>query len=192
MRPVPCVRLSGMPPVTDPLPTAAGGTRQEPELSGDEHQVAAPTVQRAVIGALYGVVAALVAGFGWFLASVGTKSQLVYLAVAIGVAVGYFVNVGARRGSAITSVVAVLITFVGCTSGFYFVSRSSLIRRGYVSLVGGDPRIPLRPSYRLARDVLRVNLRSNVAPYLYLALALAAAAYFGLRGLDATKRRADR
>jgi ABC-type multidrug transport system permease subunit len=202
-----------MPPVTDPVPTAATAGRLDgagPDEaagagSGDagsaedalqpaevvEQGSATSTVQRALIGALYGVVAAVVVGFGWFLASVGTKSQLVYLAVPIGVAVGYFVNVGARRGSALTSVVAVLVTLVGCTSGFYFVSRSSLIRRGYVNLVGHDPRIPLRPSFRLVRDVLRVNLRSNIAPYLYVALALVAAAYFGLRGLDATKRRAD-
>ncbi|MCU1502019.1 MAG: hypothetical protein JWM12_1373 [Ilumatobacteraceae bacterium] len=171
--------------MTDPVPTIE--TTDEP---GTAEGFAAPR-QRVLLGALYGLVAAALAAFGWFLASVGTKSQLVYLAVAIGVAVGYFVNVGARRGSALTSAVAVVITFVGCVTGFYFVSRSSLVRRGYVRLVGDDRSIPVRPSYQLVRDVLRVNLRSNVAPYLYLALALVAAAYFGLRGLDATKRRAD-
>ena len=34
------------------------------------------------------------------------------------------------------------------------------------------------------RDVLRVSLRGNIAPYLYLAVALVVAGYLGLRGLD--------
>jgi hypothetical protein len=173
--------------VTDPVPTEAGSAPP----SADDEPVVAVVSPRPLLGALYGLLAAAIAAAGWFLASIGTKSQLVYLAVALGIAVGYFVNVGARRGSVATSVIAVVITLVGCTAGFYLVSRSSLIRRGYVRLIGGDQRIPARPSYRLVRDVLRVNLRSNVAPYIYLALALVAAAYFGRRGLDATKRRAE-
>jgi hypothetical protein len=168
--------------VTDPVPT------EDAADAGSIDAVAA----RPLLAVLYGLLAAAIAAFGWFLASVGTKSQLVYLAVAVGIAVGYFVNVGARRGSVLTSALAVVITLVGCTAGFYFVSRSSLIRRGYVQLIGNDTRIPLRPSYRLVRDVLRVNLHSNVAPWIYLVVALVAAAYFGLRGLDATKRRAER
>jgi hypothetical protein len=174
--------------VTDPVPTVEGSDEQ----ARREAAVLAPVAQRPLLGALYGVLAAALAASGWFLASIGTKSELVYLAVALGVAVGYFVNIGARRGNAWTSALAVVITFVGCTAGFFFVSRSSLIRRGYVQLVGKDPRIPLRPSYRLVRDVLRVNLRSNAAPYIYLVVALVAAAYLGLRGLDPTKRRAER
>jgi uncharacterized membrane protein len=173
--------------VTDPVPSE--DNTDEP---GNAEAVASAVVAtRPLLAALYGLLAAAIAAFGWFLASIGTKSQLVYLAAAVGIAVGYFVNVGARRGSAFTSALAVVITLVGCTAGFYFVSRSSLIRRGYVELAGSDTRIPLRPSYRLVRDVLRVNLRSNVAPYIYLVVALVAAAYFGLRGLDATKRRAE-
>ena len=174
--------------MTDPVPTVAAS---DPPRDADAAR-AAPVAPRPVVGAVYGLLAAAIAAAGWFLASIGTKSQLAYLAVALGIAVGYFVNIGARRASASTSAIAVAITLVGCTAGFYFVSRSSLIRRGYVRLVGGDPRIPVRPSYRLVRDVLRVNLRSNVAPYAYLAVALLAAGYLGRRGVDATKRRADR
>jgi hypothetical protein len=174
--------------VSEPVPTV-----DDPEEQRDGDPPATPAAgARVLVGVVYGVLAAGIASVGWFLASIGTKSQLVYLAVALGIAVGYFVNIGARRGSAVTSAVAVVITLAGCTAGFYLVSRSSLIRRGYVQLVGRDQRIPLRPSYRLVRDVLRVNLRGNVAPYIYLVVALVAAAYFGLRGLDATKRHAER
>ena len=77
-----------------------------------EEAEAAPTEpsavsQRPLVGTAYGVVAGLLAAFAWFLASVGTKSTLVYLCVAVGIAVGYAVNVGARRGSALTAGIAV-------------------------------------------------------------------------------------
>ena len=169
--------------MSDPVPTVE---------RSDEPLGVAPAGARLLVGALYGVLAAIVVAAGWFLASIGTKSQLMYLGVVVGVAVGYFVNVGSRRGSLWTSATAVVITLAACTAGYYFVSRATLIRRGYVRLVGGDTRIPLRPSYRLVRDVLRVSLHGNIAPYLYLLVALAAAAYLGRRGLDATKRRSER
>ena len=84
------------------------------------------------------------------------------------------------------------MTFLGSIAGFYLVSRASLIRRGFVRLAGADPSIPATPSYRWSRDVLRVSLRGNVAPYLYLVVALVAAGYLGLRGLDPGERRAER
>ena len=58
-------------------------------------------------------------------------------------------------------------------------------------LAGDDPSIPLVGSYQVVRDVMRVSLRGNVAPYLYLVVALVAAGYLGLRGIDTGKRRAD-
>src|SRR6185312_2858533 len=129
---------------------------------------------------------------GWFLASIGTRSTLVYLCVAVGIAVGYAVNLGARRGSALTAAIAVGLTFVASVAGFYFVSRASLIRRGYVRLTGGDPSIPLMGSVRIVRDVLRVSLHGNVAPFAYLVVALVAAGYLGRSGLEASKRRVGR
>jgi hypothetical protein len=161
-----------------------------------EEAEAAPTEptavgQRPLVGTAYGVVAGLLAAFAWFVASIGTKSMLVYLCVAVGIAVGYAVNVGARRGSALTAGIAVGLTFIASSFGFYLVSRASLIRRGYVRLAGDDPSIPLVGSYQVVRDVMRVSLRGNVAPYLYLVVALVAAGYLGLRGIDTGKRRAN-
>jgi hypothetical protein len=151
----------------------------------------APERQRPLVGLAYGTLAAALAALGWYLASIGTKSALLYLTVAVGVAVGYFVNVGARIGNVLTAAMAVVLTFVGSVAGFYLVSRASLIRRGYVRLTGSDPSIPATPSYRLVRDVLRESLRGNIGPYLYLLVALVVAGYLGLRGLDPAKRRAE-
>ena len=47
------------------------------------------------------------------------------------------------------------------------------------------------PSYTLVRDVLRVNLRRQIGPYIWLVAALVAAGILGWRGLDAAGRRAD-
>ncbi len=161
--------------------------------AGEEAEASAAAVrQRPLVAVAYGAAAALLAALGWYLASIGTKSELVYLTIAVGVAVGYFTNIGARRGSAVIAGVAVVLTFVGWVIGYYLVSRASLVRRGYVRLTGSDPSIPLAPSYTLVRDVLRVNMRGNIAPYLYLAIALAVAGYLGVRGLDPGKRRAER
>lgn len=144
-----------------------------------------------MLAAAYGTLAAIVAVFAWWLASLGTKSELAYLAVAVGVAVGYFANVGARRGSGLIAAIAIVLTLLGATAGYYLVGRASLIRRGYVRLPGEEP-IPAMPSYTLVRDVLRVNLRGNVAPYLYVVVALVAAGLLGWRGLDPGGRRAER
>ncbi|MFT3853565.1 MAG: hypothetical protein QM733_12625 [Ilumatobacteraceae bacterium] len=149
-----------------------------------------PAPQRPLLAVVYGLLAAIVAVVAWWLASLGTKSELVYLAVAVGVAVGYFANIGARRGSATIAAIAVVLTFIGATAGYYLVSRASLIRRGYVRLPGEQP-IPAMPSYTLVRDVLRVNLRGNVAPYLYFVVALVVAGLLGWRGLDPGGRRAE-
>ena len=93
------------------------------------------------------------------------SSTLVYLCVAVGIAVGYAVNVGARRGSALTAAIAVVLTFVASVAGFYFVSRASLIRRGYVRLAGDDPSIPLRRLVHVwCATCCACSLRGNIAP----------------------------
>jgi hypothetical protein len=161
-------------------------------VAADEQVAAAaePARQRPFVALAYGAAAALLAAVGWYLASLGTKSELVYLIVAVGVAVGYFTNIGARRGSGLIAAIAVVLTLVGATLGYYLVSRASLIRRGYVRLPDGGA-IPVTPSYTLVRDVLRVNLRGNVAPYLYLVIALVVAGLLAWRGLDPAGHRAD-
>lgn len=156
-----------------------------------DHAVVGRGESRALVGLACGVGAAAVTVAGWYVASIGTKSELVYLAVAVGVAVGLATNAGARQGSALVAVIAVAVTFVGVVAGYYLVSRASLVRRGFVELPGEGP-IPSMPSYTLVRDVLRVNLRGNVAPYLYLCAALVAAGVLGWRGLDPGGRRAER
>jgi hypothetical protein len=150
-----------------------------------------PAPQRPLVAVAYGAIAGIVAVLAWWLASMGTKSELVYLAVAVGVAVGYFANVGARRGSGLIAAIAVVLTFIGATAGYYLVSRSSLIRRGYVRLPSEEP-IPAMPSYTLVRDVLRVNLRGNAAPYLFLVVAMVVAGLLGRLGLDPGGRRVER
>ena len=151
-----------------------------------------PAPRRPLLAVVFGAAAAVVVVAAWYLASLGTKSELVYLTVAVGVAVGYFANVGARRGSPLIALIAVVLTFFGAIAGYYLVSRASLIRRGYV-LLPDDSAIPSMPSYTLVRDVLRVNLRGNVAPYLYLVVALVVAGLLGWRGLDldSAARRAE-
>ena len=139
-------------------------------------------------GAGFGVVAAALVGGGWFLASVGTESQLIYLTVALGIGVGYAVSVGARRGGMLEAFVAAGIAAASGVVWFYFVSRSNLIRHGYIRLAGDDPQIPLRPSWSLVRDVLRASVKSNLSAYLYLVATIAAAAYFGARTVDTSRR----
>jgi hypothetical protein len=156
----------------------------------DVATAAEPARQRPFVALVYGLAAALLAAAGWYLASLGTKSELVYLIVAVGVAVGYFANIGARRGSGLIAAIAVALTLFGAVLGYYFVSRASLIRRGYVRLPDGDA-IPVVPTYTLVRDVIRVNLHGNFAPYLYLVAALVVAALLAWRGLDPAGRRVE-
>jgi hypothetical protein len=159
-----------------------------PDADAVEAAPVAPSLLHLATGALVGFGVAVVVGAGWFLATVGTKSQLIYLAVPLGMAVGYSVNAGSKRGGVGPALVASGLTVVGCAGSFFFISRSSLVRRGYIRLTGNDPDIPLRPSTVLVRDVLRVSLHSNVSAYLYLVVAVVAAAYFGFRGLETSKR----
>ena len=84
-----------------------------------------------------------------------------------------------------------MVAFVASIAGFYLVSRTSLIRRGYVHLPDQGP-IPAMPSFTLVRDVLRVSLRDTIGPYVWLVASLVAAGILGWRGIDAGGHRAER
>lgn len=160
----------------EPVPGDMGAGGQSPALRA--HGLG--------VGVLLGVATMAVVGAGWYAVVVGTKSSVLYLAVAMAFAVSYVLQVVTHRHGAVVAVIAVAITAVGLVVWLYAVDRYLQVRKGYVVLP--DKPIPVWPSFRVLRDVLRNGFREAPSQWVFAAVALAAAGWTGMRRMETTTR----
>lgn len=148
----------------DALPT--GGTL----ATGDSE---APPRLRGGVSAALGA-AALVGGF-WYLAVLGTESQMMPLSLLLGWAVGAVMTRVARRHGFAYSLYAVAITGTAVLTMIFFVQRQSL---------NNDPRnhIPAWANPTIIADVFSVGFSAWPIHYLWLAAAVGLSGFVGARG----------
>jgi hypothetical protein len=137
-----------------------------------------------VRGVLCGLGAGIVAGAVWFGIVVAIDRQIYYLAVALGLAIGYAVSWGAGRSGPAVAIVAGIMGLATVVISYYYVDRYFIVqaaeREGYTTTLSLWPRLDQ------VKDVLRVSFDVEPMQYLFCALCTAGAAFFGYRGIDNT------
>ena len=153
--------LGGLPPL--PLPP------DRPIASPDGAPAPTPG-PRVAEGALVGLAAAGVAGLAWWAVAAATQQQFVYLAIVIGFGVGQAVVIGARRGSIVLGLFALLATLASLAVAEYFIQRTLAIQQLHTD-------VPLWNGFGTASDVVRQSLRNDPITYLFWALAAGIACF---------------
>jgi len=123
---------------------------------------------RTVEGLLVGLAAAVVAGAVWWAAAAVTQRQFVYLAILAGFAVGQGVLIGARRGSPVLAVYAVIVTLASLACAEYFIQRTLAIQNA-----GAD--VALWQNLDFAREVVRSSVSNSPINGVFWLVSAAAA-----------------
>ncbi len=145
----------------------------EPARSPAADDAAAPP--RLHGGVLAGAGAALVVGVFWYLALVGTQSQMMPVSLLVGWAVAAIMTRVARRHGFAYALYSVAITLTAVLVMIYFVQRESLNR---------DPRnhIPAWANPTIVADVFTVGFSVWPVHYVWLAAAAGLSGFVGGRG----------
>lgn len=138
-------------------------------------------------GVLFGVLAGAAAGGVWFLVVLGTTSMQTYLLPAFGVAVAFGVSRGMRSPGRTAALIAVGLTAVALAIAMYYVERKLII--SYFAENRDAKHIPLVPYLDWVIEVDRHALTKSPSPPIYSLLALAAAGWFGYKGVEAQPHR---
>lgn len=164
-------------PMNTPIPMAAMSNGPQPSTA-----LGASVVR----GILAGLGAGFLAGLVWFGIVIALDRQIYYLAVVLGLAIGYAVSWGAGRGGPVVALIAGAIGLLSVVLSYYYVDRYFIIEgleaEGYTSTLG------LWPRFDQVRDVLRLSFEVEPMQYLFCALCTGGAAWFGYRGLENSPR----
>ena len=157
-----------------PLPIAVG----EPTPGG----AFAPSIFRAI---LCGIAGAIVGAAVWYALVVFTERQFVYAAIGLGLAIGYSVSWGAAKGGAATAVISAIIAGFAVVGAYYYITRHLIIAGGEELGIAYD--IPLLPTFDELKIILRIGFEEDGSQYLYSGLCVAAAAFFGFKGITSSR-----
>lgn len=126
-------------------------------------------------GVTAGVAAAVVVGAFWYLAVLGTQSQMMPISLLLGWAVAAAMTRVARRHGFAYALYAVAITGTAVLTMIFFVQRQSL---------NNDPRnhIPAWANPTIVADVFSVGFSTWPIHYLWLAAAVGLSGFVGVRG----------
>jgi len=149
-------------------------TTQQPELSEVEVQMAMQQLrsqQNLVAGALAGLVAALVGAGVWALISALTQYQIGWMAIGIGLLVGFAVRAIGKGVDPVFGIVAAALSLVGCVLGnlltmMYFIAEKE--QMPFLDLVS-------RMDLDLAVNIMAATF--DVMDIVFYAIAL----YFGYK-----------
>ncbi|MGB8858347.1 MAG: hypothetical protein WCC60_03780 [Ilumatobacteraceae bacterium] len=137
-------------------------------------------------GILCGLLASVVGGALWYGVVIATDRQIYYLAILLGLFIGYAVTWGAGRGGPGQAVVSIAIAGIGVIGAYYFIDRHLIIVGG--ESLGYIYDIPLAPTYDQLKAVLRVGFETEKMQYLFCALCVGAAGVFGFKGVQQSRR----
>ncbi len=116
----------------------------------------------------------------WYALVVFSDRQFLYVAVGLGVVVGYSVGWGAARGGVMQAVLSAVIASLAIVGAFYYINRHLIIASGEELGISYD--IPLIPTFDELKIVLRVGYEADSSQYVFSGLCVAAAAFFGFKG----------
>ena len=143
-----------------------------------------PSVSR---GLLFGLVAAAVGGAIWFGFVVATDRQSFYIAVILGLAIGYATSAGLGKGGVVTAAISAVIAGIGVILAYYYIDRHFIIKA--IEDQGGRARpLSLIPTYTDLKDVLRVGFEADGMQYLFSLLCIGGAGFFGFKGVQQSQR----
>ena len=117
----------------------------------------------------------------WYALVAFSDRQFVFGAVGLGFVVGYSVSWGAARGGVVQAALSAVIASVAIVGAYYYINRHLLIAGG--EELGSSYDIPLIPTFEELRIVLRVGYEADDRQYVYSALCIAVAAFFGFKGV---------
>jgi hypothetical protein len=164
---------------SSPLPATPGVPDTQVELG----LTLGPSLGR---GVLAGLGTGALAGLVWFAIVAFSNTQFYYLAILMGLAIGYMVSWGAGRGGAAVGLVAAVIGLVTVVLSYFYIDRLFIVRaledQGYV------PIVSLWPKYDTVHDVLKISFENEPSQYLLCAICIGAAGIFGYRGLESSRR----
>lgn len=163
------------PPMATPIPAGMGATMPSTRLGAN-----------AVRGLLAALGAGLVGGLVWYGIVVTTERQIYYLAVILGLFIGYAASWGSGRGGAGTMILAAVVALITVVASYYYIDRYFLIQA--FEGQGFSVDIPLLPGYSMAKDVLRTGFETEGSQYLFCVLCVAAAGFFGFKGVQTSRR----
>lgn len=148
-------------------PELAGAVGLPPEV------LYAPQRLHVALGA--GLLVTLVVGGFWYLAAIGTDSQMMPVSLLLGWATAAAMTRVTNRHGYTFAVYVVALVLTAVLVMLFFIQRLSLNR---------DPRndIPVWANPTIVADVLRVGFSAWPMHYLWLAGAVAIAAWVGVRG----------
>jgi zinc transporter ZupT len=112
-----------------------------------------------------------------------TGSQSLYMAVALGAAIGFAVHAGSRRDRWRPAALAAVIAVLTAVIGLYYVNRFTFVQNELDA--GRELVIPVVPNWAWFTFVIEQGARSEQFQMLYLALAPVIAAFVAFRGTDA-------
>ncbi len=142
----------------------------------------APSFFRAVLCGIGGAVGGAAA---WYALVVFTDRQFVFGAIGLGFAVGYLVSWGAAKGGVTSALLSAIIAALGVVGAYYYINRHLLIAEG--ERLGSSYEIPLIPTFEELRIVLRVGYEADDRQYVFSGICVAAAAFFGFKGIRASR-----
>lgn len=137
-------------------------------------------------GILCGLAAALSGGAVWYGVVVATDRQIAYLAIVLGVFIGAAVSWGSGKAGISVAAISAVIAAASVIASYYYIDRHALIEGG--KSFGFDIEIPLLPSFEDLKEVLRIGFEAEGSQYLYSLLCVAAAGFFGFKGLEGSRR----
>jgi len=138
-------------------------------------------------GLLFGLLAAAAGGAVWFGFVVATNRQSFYIAVILGMFIGYAVSLGFGKGGVATAAISAVIGAVSVVLAYYYIDRYLIIKA--IEDQGGRARsLSLIPTYTDLKDVLKLGFDAEGSQYLYSALCVGAAAIFGFKGVQSSQR----
>ena len=133
-----------------------------------------------------GFLAALLGGALWYAVVVVFDRQYFYVAILLGLAIGYAVSWGAGTGGVPTALVSAGIGVVASVGSYYYIDRH-LISEAAKTL-GGSLEYPVIPGIGDLREVLRIGFEADSGQYLFCFLCVAAAGFFGYKGIQQSRR----
>jgi hypothetical protein len=141
-----------------------------------------PSVFRAI---LCGIAGAFVGAAVWYGLVVFTDRQFVYVAIGLGLAIGYSTSWGAAKGGVVPAIISALIGALAVIGAYYFINRHLIIASGEELGISYD--VPLIPTYDELKIVLRIGYEADGSQYVFSGLSIAAAAFFGYKGVHTSR-----
>jgi len=142
------------------------------------------------LGIVLGVLGGTLVGLIWFVVVIVSRSPALYIALFLGSAVGYSIQLGARRHGDLMAALSIVVAGVVLVVWLYVINRVLLVNKGYRVLP--DRSIPIWPTYTTFRDVLRVAFKETPLQYAFAGVSLAISGWLGYRGIERHRRDARR